>query len=54
MTNNWKAWAILADGQQIAWPNLRQGQAKWRYDFLNRAQMYRGVALKRYGYLQND
>jgi hypothetical protein len=54
MEKNWKAWAILTDGQQIAWPNLRQGQAKWRFDFLKRGMLYRGVEIKKCGYLQND
>ena len=54
MEKNWKAWAILNDGQKIAWPNLRQGQAKWRFDFLKRGMLYRGVAIKKCGYLQND
>jgi hypothetical protein len=50
MTNNWTAWAILTDGQKIAWPKLRQGQAKWRFDFLKRGMLYRGVAIKKCGY----
>jgi hypothetical protein len=54
MNNNWTAWAILTDGQKIAWPKLRQGQAKWRFDFLKRGMLYRGVEIKKCGYLQND
>jgi hypothetical protein len=50
MESNWTAWAILADGQKIAWPKLRQAQAKWRFDFIKRGMLYRGMDVKKCGY----
>ena len=50
MESNWTAWAILADGQQIAWPKLRRTQAKWRFDFIRRGMLYRGIDVKKCGY----
>jgi hypothetical protein len=50
MESNWTAWAILADGQKIAWPKLRQGQAKWRFDFIRRGMLWRGVKVRKCGY----
>jgi hypothetical protein len=54
MEKNWTAWAILADGQKIAWPNLRQAQAKWRHDFIKRGMLWRGIAVKQCGYRINE
>lgn len=53
-SNNWIAWAILADGQKLAWPNLRQAQAKWRHDFIKRGMVYEGVKVNRCGYRDRD
>lgn len=50
MESNWTAWAILADGQKIAWPKLRHGQAKWRFDFIRRGMLWRGVEVIKCGY----
>jgi hypothetical protein len=53
-SNNWIAWVILEDGQKLAWPNLRQAQAKWRFDFIKRGMVYEGVKVKRCGYRDRD
>lgn len=50
MESNWTAWAILVDGQKIAWPKLRQGQAKWRFDFIRRGMLWRGIEVRKCGY----
>ena len=49
-TNNWTAWAILTDGRKLAWPKLREKQAKWRFDRLKSGMLYRGVEVTKCGY----
>tara|TARA_R110000787_G_scaffold36714_6_gene93560 strand:- start:4141 stop:4326 length:186 start_codon:yes stop_codon:yes gene_type:complete len=51
---DWKAWATTTDGITITWDKLRQGQAKWRYDFLCRGYQWRGADLREIGYDKNS
>lgn len=49
----WEAHCITDKGEKIEWLGLRYRQAKWRYDRLRSAMLWRGMPLKACGYSLN-